>query len=238
MRSMRPFYSRLLLLSSVAASSALNAAAIDPQLDLLTEQMRLLDKAEQHIHLGGAWPLSYLKEVATAEEFAALTAMIDQISESVDYHAVFRAFGLTSKIMNSDERIENGVAALCEELVRDNVYRLPVELRTGLKNLGSGFEGYLQAVLRGMEKGVAGSSLKAGLVLSLRRDTSPSDCRKTIDLALAYFGKVWLASMSPATPLWEMSQLFFLPCSTPRARGCRSPCISGSRTKNLPSCKC
>ena len=236
MRSMRPFYSRLLLLSSVAASSALNAAAIDPQLDLLTEQMRLLDKAEQHIHLGGAWPLSYLKEVATAEEFAALTAMIDQISESVDYHAVFRAFGLTSKIMNSDERIENGVAALCEELVRDNVTY--VELRTGLKNLGSGFEGYLQAVLRGMEKGVAGSSLKrASSSVCVGTPRLPTAAKPSIS-RWPILERVWLASMSPATPLWEMSQLFFLPCSTPRARGCRSPCISGSRTKNLPSCKC
>lgn len=173
---MRPFYSHLLLLTSIVTSTILNSAATAPQLDLLAEQMRPLNKAEQHIHLGGAWPLSYLKGIATAEEFTALTALLDQIHDSVDYHAVFRVFGLTSKIMNSDERIENGVVALCEELIRDNVTY--VELRTGLKNLGSGFEGYLQAVLRGMQKGVANTSLKAGLILSLRRDTSPSNCCK------------------------------------------------------------
>jgi adenosine deaminase len=174
---------KFLFLSTVLFSTLLG----NPQLEPLTEQMKNINKSEQHLHIGGSWPLSFLKEVATPEEYAALTGMIDQIQEGLDYHAAFQVFVLIGKIMNTEERIENGVAALCADLIRDQVTY--AEFRTGLKNLGNGFEGYLESVLRGIEKGTAGTHLKVGLILSLRRDTTPKDAYKTIDLANAYAQK-------------------------------------------------
>ena len=60
------------------------------------------------------------------------------------------------------------------------------EIRTGLKSLGSGMEGYLQAVLRGIKRGCATTKLKADIVLSVRRDTPVSTIQQTIDIIKKY----------------------------------------------------
>ncbi len=151
----------------------------------LSEQMKNMQKSELHLHIGGAWPLEYLKEISEPQEFSDLCLMLNQIQcGEMDYHNAFRIFGLISKIMDSDERIENGVEALCKDLLLDNV--VYAEFRTGLKDLGSGLEGYLNAVLRGMQRGTDGTPLKASLILSLRRDTNYAIAEQTIDLALKY----------------------------------------------------
>lgn len=139
---------------------------------------------ELHLHLGGAWPLEFLREVAQPEDFRQLTAALQQIENGVNYHEVFHVFGLTAKIVNSEERVEQGTAALCQKLAQEGVTY--AEFRTGLKNLGHGYEGYLNAVLRGIRQGEAKNPIKIGLVLSLRRDTSAQAAEQTIDLALQY----------------------------------------------------
>lgn len=143
-----------------------------------------MEKSELHIHIGGAWPVNFLKSVATKSEIETLEAMLQRIQERLDYHETFKVFGLIAKIMNTDERVEQGVAALCEELSQDGVTY--VELRTGLKDLGLGYEGHLQAVLRGIKKGTSENRLKAPILLSLRRDTPEFLAELTVDLALAY----------------------------------------------------
>lgn len=155
------------------------------QFNLLSEQMRNIPKSELHLHIGGAWPLEYLREISKPQEFNDLCLMLDKIQSGiVDYHHAFRVFSLISKIMHSDERIENGVVALCKDLLQDNV--VYAEFRTGLKDLGSGLDGYLAAVLRGIQRGTEGTPLRVGLILSLRRDTNDSIAEQTIDLALKY----------------------------------------------------
>lgn len=151
----------------------------------LHEQILDLEKNELHLHIGGAWPLSYLQEIAQPEQFTDLCQMLDRIEAGgVDYHGCFAAFQLIAKIVRSDEQVENGVATLCKDLWQDHV--VYAELRTGLKDLGSGLEGHLCAVLRGIQRGTEGTSLKAGLILSLRRDTSAAIAKQTVDLALKY----------------------------------------------------
>lgn len=159
----------------------------DPYNAELMGEITRMEKSELHIHIGGAWPLEYLKSLATQDEITALEAMLQKIQGRLDYHEAFKVFGLISKIINSDERVEAGVAALCKELSNDGVTY--VELRTGLKDLGSGYEGHLQSVLRGIEKGTADCGLDAPLLLSLRRDTPEAIAELTVDLALAYRGK-------------------------------------------------
>ena len=103
----------------------------------LVESMKDIKKSEWHLHLGGAWPLSYLREVAEPQDFINLCTMLDRIEGGdVDYHTAFQVFGLVGKIMNSEERVEAGVAALCADLWADNV--VYAEFRTGLKNFGVG----------------------------------------------------------------------------------------------------
>lgn len=150
--------------------------------------MKTLQKSELHLHLGGAWPINYLKSIANPQEFTNLCLMLEKIqNDEVDYHTIFDVFGLTSKIVNSDERAQNGVMALCQNLIEDTV--VYAEFRTGLKDLGSGLEGFLCAVLKGIQQGTQGTPLKVGLILSLRRDTNASIAQQTIDLALKYRNK-------------------------------------------------
>lgn len=158
------------------------------QFDQLIEKMKNMQKSELHLHLGGAWPLEYLKEISKPQEFTDLCLMLDQIQAAeLDYHNAFRVFNLISKIVHSEERVENGVEALCKDLLLDNV--VYAEFRTGLKDLGSGLEGYLTAVLRGIQRGTDGTHLKVGLILSVRRDTNYSIAEQTIELALKYRGE-------------------------------------------------
>lgn len=151
------------------------------------EAVKKIPKYELHCHLGGAFPLEYLREIALPEDFVQLIHCLELISKGVDYHEGFKVFGLISKIVDTDKKVENGVVALCEQYAHDGAAR--VELRTGLKDLGTGIEGYLESVLRGIEKGEKSSGIKVDLLLSLRRDTAKDLCDKTAALAISHFGK-------------------------------------------------
>lgn len=155
------------------------------QYETIVVQMRNIPKSELHLHLGGAWPIEYLRTISDPQDCENLCLMIDQLQEGkLDYHSAFKVFGLIGKIVNTDEKVENGVVALCHDLISDNV--VYAELRTGLKDLGSGLEGHLKSVLKGMKRGTSETAITAGLILSVRRDTDALTAEKTIELALKY----------------------------------------------------
>lgn len=148
--------------------------------------VRSLPKAELHMHLTGSYPLSYLATLVTdansAEEFRKLVAGIREIKNGVSYHESFKYFSHVEKLVNTCDKVENGVAALGKELFADGV--VYAEIRMGLKQLDKGMEEYLRAVLRGVERRPIGLKLK--LILSIRRDTPLSIVTQTIDLAIKY----------------------------------------------------
>ncbi|MGE0010175.1 MAG: adenosine deaminase [Candidatus Babeliales bacterium] len=145
--------------------------------------IKRLPKAELHIHLGGAYPLSYLRTIATPEQFAALQMGLDKVADKVEYQNIFSAFGLVSQIVNSEQKVEDGTYALCKELQADSVEY--VEIRTGLKNMGNGYQSYLEAVLRGIERAMC-ANFRACVILSLQRNATMAYAQATIDLARAY----------------------------------------------------
>lgn len=153
----------------------------------LVKEMHQLPKVELHLHLGGSWPIDFLRNVAKPADFSAFCHFLDLIDNGIDYHEEFKAFGLVEKIVNTDQLVEEGTFALCKNLAQDNVFM--AEIRTGLKDTGTGFEGYLKAVLKGLKRGRAEFNLKLGLVLSLRRNTSKKDAEKTLELAIKYRGE-------------------------------------------------
>ena len=75
--------------------------------------------------------------------------------------------------MNTLEKIKQGTASLCRDLLEDGVTY--VEIRTGLKNMdASGYEEYVKAILEGVRIGTAGShQLQVKWILSLKRNSSP-----------------------------------------------------------------
>lgn len=140
-------------------------------------------KAELHLHLGGSYPLSFILENADDEQKKKMLECLDKIAHKVDYKDCFEIFGIISKIVNTNEKVQLGTYSLCRELQKDGVTH--AEIRTGLKDLGSGFENYLLSVLSGMKKAQA-SDFKSTLLLSVQRTSSPEAIASTIDLALKY----------------------------------------------------
>lgn len=151
---------------------------------LTIEEIKKIDKTELHLHLGGAWPIDYLQSIAQPAVFIELCNQLDLIEKGIDYKKSFYAFDIIGKIIDSDDKVEQGVVALCNDLSADGV--VYVEIRTGLKDLGSGFEGYLCAILRGIERGCYKTNLKANVLLSLRRDTSSQVAYQTVSLVQKY----------------------------------------------------
>src|ERR1700722_10732927 len=148
-----------------------------------TPEFHQLPKAELHLHLGGSFPKEYLFSIATTTQREELTQALDLVAQGIDYHAGFRVFGLIAQIVNSEEKLQDGVSWLCKSLEEDHVRY--VEIRTGLKDLGQGTEEYLKAVLKGIHE--TGSTwLKANVVLSLQRSSSVAMVQETINLALKY----------------------------------------------------
>jgi adenosine deaminase len=146
-------------------------------------EFQQLPKAELHLHLGGSFPKEFLFSIATKLQQEQIKESLELISQRIDYNRAFHIFGLIAEVVNSEEKLENGVHHLCLSLKKDHVHY--VEIRTGLKNLGKGPEEYLKAVLRGIEAH-ASEQFKANIVLSLQRSSSLEMTKETIDLALKY----------------------------------------------------
>ncbi len=147
------------------------------------EFFQSLPKAELHLHLSGAYPKDYLFSLANPEQRLSLEKALQLVRDKVDYHQVFHIFQLVHQLVNSEERVKEGVEALCTELKEDGITY--VEIRSGLKNLGQGTEAYLRAILDGINEQNS-VDFQARLLLSLQRNSSSSTIRETTDLALKY----------------------------------------------------
>lgn len=163
----------------------LTASETSPEL----EYLRKLPKAELHLHLGGAYPLPYLLSIATPKQAEELQSSLALIAKRVSYRNAFRFFQVIAEIIDTEEKVQKGVEALCHFFKEDGV--VYAEIRTGLKNLGKGYEAYLKAVLEGMRQ-ASSSDCQTKLCLSLQRNSSPEMAKMTVDLALKYrdFGVV------------------------------------------------
>ncbi len=145
-----------------------------------------IPKAELHLHLGGSFPIDYLFTIATETQKESLIQYLGQIASRVAYREAFQVFPLIGQIVNTDEKVEKGTESLCRSLKEDGV--VYTEIRTGLKDLGNGLEGYLQSVLRGIQKEVS-EDFHVRLLLSLQRSSSLVQAKNTVDLALKYMGQ-------------------------------------------------
>lgn len=153
----------------------------------MLSMMQSVKKSELHLHLGGSYPMSYLETIADAADITKLKSFLDLMelkSAATDYHACFSAFTIVNKIINSYKKVEDGAEALCKWLVEDNVSY--VEIRTSIKDFGTGYEHYLQAVLRGVERGCQDTYLKAALILSLKRSCTQEVAQETLRLIKMY----------------------------------------------------
>ena len=61
----------------------------DIEMQQLVEQMQQVEKTELHLHLGGSWPLEWLKTIADKQDFERMSSMLVKISGVMDYHEAF-----------------------------------------------------------------------------------------------------------------------------------------------------
>lgn len=184
LRVMMKHFQKIFLSMSIAFfNSAITME--QAEVNALAAQMKHIDKAELHVHLGGAWPLHYIKSIAEPVQFEQVQDFIGKIEKGIEYKAAFGIFELLSKIVNTSKKVEEGVIALCQNLAADGV--VYAEIRTGLKDLGSGLDGYMQTIKDALEKGCQNTRLKAGILLSLRRDTSAIMAHEVVTLAKKYY---------------------------------------------------
>ena len=75
-------------------------------------------KAELHLHYSGAIPLRYLESIAldkiARNEYELLVQGLESLANGVDYHEAFKYFSHVYKILNTYEKIENGIIAIAQ----------------------------------------------------------------------------------------------------------------------------
>jgi adenosine deaminase len=134
-------------------------------------------KTELHLHLGGSFPRDFVEGLASVDERERLDGDLGRMARQMNYHDAFDVFAIVRNIVCTEERLKKGTEALCAWLENDGVEY--AEIRTGLKDLGGGYEGYLRAMIEGL----AG---KHAVVLSLKRADTVEKARETVDLAIKY----------------------------------------------------
>lgn len=151
----------------------------------LLNTLKGIEKTELHAHLGGAISKSFIYSCCNTQDYKVLLEFINNLRSGMDYTRAFEAFNMIGKILNSNQRIEEAAFDFCQNQYEDKVTFS--EIRTGLKRLdGKGFEEYLNAVLRGLNKGMQEYPIRVNLILSLRRNSTIEDANETIDLAIKY----------------------------------------------------
>ena len=130
--------------------------------------------------------MSFLESIGTQEEITDLKSFLQDIElkSNTDYHSCFNVFALSAKIVNSNERIQAGTVALCQTMDAQGVTY--AEIRTSLKDFGSGLEDYLLAVMSGVREGCRGTTLVVKIIVSLKRSSSVDIANETIRLLLKY----------------------------------------------------
>lgn len=142
-----------------------------------------IPKTELHTHLGGSYPVEFLETIATPEQINLLKLQAKKIAEGIGYEDAFKIFGTIAQIVNTDEKVKQGTYAYCQSLKNDGV--VYAEIRTGLKDLGNGLEGYLKSVLDGINAAQS-DNFHVRLLLSLQRSSSETIAKQTVDLALKF----------------------------------------------------
>lgn len=177
--------------NEIRINQSRNSALSLQEIQSTSEYAKLLnilknkEKTELHAHLGGAISTSFINSCCNTQDYDLLLEFISNLRSGMDYTKAFEAFNMIGRILNSNQRIEEAAFDFCQNQYNDKVTFS--EIRTGLKRLdGKGFEEYLTAVLRGLNRGMQEYPIHVNLILSLRRNSTIEDANETIDLAIKY----------------------------------------------------
>jgi adenosine deaminase len=144
-----------------------------------------MKKTDLHMHLTGAYPLEYLREVSTRKDFLDLEENLKSIANRrICYDSIFRVFSKVEKIIDNESKIFGGVCALYENLSAQEV--IYTEIRTGLKDLGKGKRAYLEELIKSLDASKRKYGVECSLILSIKRNTNNSEVLDTLKIAEEY----------------------------------------------------
>ncbi len=158
--------------------------------------LRLLPKAELHVHLDGSMRLSTVidlaadlpEETAFPEPFDFLAAVTPLARCSLPEY--LKAFDVTVAVLQTATALERAAYELCEDVHRETVRYLEVRFAP-LLHLEGGLSPreVVQAVLHGLNRGEETFGLHTGLILSAMRDRAPEHSMEVAQLAAQFSGK-------------------------------------------------
>ncbi len=158
------------------------------------DEIRAMPKADLHCHLDGSMRVSTLLEFAEkrkvdlpSKDPEGLRKIVEagaHVKSLADY---LRAFDITLSVMQDEEDIERIAFELCEDAWEDGVWYLEVRFSPILhQQKGLKLTQVLDAVLTGLKRGEAKTSIRTGVIVCGIRQIEPKVSLRLAELTVAY----------------------------------------------------
>jgi adenosine deaminase len=161
------------------------------------EVIRALPKTDLHVHLDGSLRLSTILDLAKKERITlpgdtveALRAAIGCGSHFGSLVEYLRGFGITLKVMQTEESLERIAFELAENTHQENVRYMEVRYAPMLHTQrGLKLTRVVEAVLQGLRRARETFGIKANVIVCGIRNISPESSYEMAELAVAYKGR-------------------------------------------------
>jgi adenosine deaminase len=159
--------------------------------------IRALPKTDLHVHLDGSLRLSTILDLAKKERIQLPGDTIESLREAIGCGSHFgslveylRGFGITLKVMQTEESLERIAFELAEDAHQENVRYMEVRYAPMLHTQrGLKLTRVVEAVLEGLRRARETFGIKANVIVCGIRNISPESSYEMAELAVAYKGR-------------------------------------------------
>jgi adenosine deaminase len=161
------------------------------------EVIRALPKTDLHVHLDGSLRLSTILELAKKERIQLPGDTVEALRDAIGCGSHFgslveylRGFGITLKVMQTEEALERIAFELAEDAHQENVRYMEVRYAPMLHTQrGLKLTRVVEAVLGGLRRARETFGIKANVIVCGIRNISPESSYEMAELAVAYKGR-------------------------------------------------
>lgn len=161
------------------------------------EVFRALPKTDLHVHLDGSLRLSTILDLAKKERITLPGDSIEALRDAIGCGSHFgslveylRGFGITLKVMQTEEALERIAFELAEDAHQENVRYMEVRYAPMLHTQhGLKLTRVVEAVLGGLRRARETYGIKANVIVCGIRNISPESSYEMAELAVAYKGR-------------------------------------------------
>jgi adenosine deaminase len=161
------------------------------------EVIRALPKTDLHVHLDGSLRLSTILDLAKKERIQLPGDSVEALRDAIGCGSHFgslveylRGFGITLKVMQTEESLERIAFELAEDAHQENVRYMEVRYAPMLHTQrGLKLTRVVEAVLGGLRRARETFGIKANIIVCGIRNISPESSYEMAELAVAYKGR-------------------------------------------------